>query len=55
MMPERPIRIVDQWMQSLRLYRAARFVASPETTWDSSPFLLGCGLDALTTGPVQET
>ena len=28
MLPERPIRVVDQWMFHSRLYRAARFVAT---------------------------
>lgn len=54
MMPERPIRIVDQWMYHSRLYRAARFVASRNDLDLIQLFSFGCGLDALTTDQVQE-
>ena len=52
--PERPIRVVDQWMYHSRLYRAARFVASRNDLDLIQLFSFGCGLDALTTDEVQE-
>ena len=54
MRPERPIRVVDQWMFHSRLYRAARFVASRNDLDLIQLFSFGCGLDALTTDQVQE-
>ncbi len=54
MHPERPIRVVDQWMFHSRLYRAARFVASRNDLDLIQLFSFGCGLDALTTDQVQE-
>ncbi|OUO45240.1 CoA activase [Olsenella sp. An285] len=54
MKPERPIRVVDQWMFHSRLYRAARFVASRNDLDLIQLFSFGCGLDALTTDQVQE-
>lgn len=54
MEPERPIRVVDQWMFHSRLYRAARFVASRNDLDLIQLFSFGCGLDALTTDQVQE-
>ena len=54
MSPERPIRVVDQWMFHSRLYRAARFVASRNDLDLIQLFSFGCGLDALTTDEVQE-
>ncbi|MGI6229866.1 MAG: acyl-CoA dehydratase activase-related protein [Tractidigestivibacter sp.] len=54
MSPERPIRVVDQWMFHSRLYRAARFVASRNDLDLIQLFSFGCGLDALTTDQVQE-
>ncbi len=54
MNPERPIRVVDQWMYHSRLYRAARFVASRNDLDLIQLFSFGCGLDALTTDEVQE-
>ena len=54
MLPERPIRVVDQWMYHSRLYRAARFVASRNDLDMIQLFSFGCGLDALTTDQVQE-
>ncbi|MCL2332055.1 MAG: acyl-CoA dehydratase activase-related protein, partial [Actinomycetia bacterium] len=54
MKPERPIRVVDQWMYHSRLFAAARFV----TTRDDLDLIqlnsFGCGLDALTTDQCQE-
>ena len=54
MLPERPIRVVDQWMFHSRLYRAARFVATRNDLDLIQLFSFGCGLDALTTDEVQE-
>ncbi|MDI9590948.1 MAG: acyl-CoA dehydratase activase-related protein [Acidobacteriota bacterium] len=52
--PERPIRVVDQWMYHSRLYRAARFVAMRNDLDLVQLNSFGCGLDALTTDEVQE-
>ncbi|MCI1666149.1 MAG: 2-hydroxyacyl-CoA dehydratase [Atopobiaceae bacterium] len=52
--PERPIRVVDQWMYHSRLYRAARFVAMRNDLDMIQLNSFGCGLDALTTDEVQE-
>ena len=52
--PERPIRVVDQWMYHSRLYRAARFVAGRNDLDMIQLSSFGCGLDALTTDQVQE-
>ncbi len=54
MKPERPIRVVDQWMYHSRLYRAARFVATRNDLDLIQLNSFGCGLDALTTDQVQE-
>lgn len=54
MAPERPIRVVDQWMYHSRLYRAARFVATRNDLDLVQLQSFGCGLDALTTDEVQE-
>ncbi|WP_058271008.1 2-hydroxyacyl-CoA dehydratase [Olsenella massiliensis] len=54
MLPERPIRVVDQWMYHSRLYRAARFVASRNDLDLIQLQSFGCGLDALTTDQVEE-
>ena len=54
MEPERPIRVVDQWMYHSRLYRAARFVAARNDLDLIQLNSFGCGLDALTTDQVQE-
>ena len=54
MAPERPIRVVDQWMYHSRLYRAARFVASRNDLDLIQLNSFGCGLDALTCDQVQE-
>ncbi|MBQ1841105.1 MAG: 2-hydroxyacyl-CoA dehydratase [Atopobiaceae bacterium] len=52
--PERPIRVVDQWMYHARLYRAARFVTMRNDLDLVQLNSFGCGLDALTTDEVQE-
>ena len=54
MEPERPIRVVDQWMYHSRLYRAARFVATRNDLDLIQLNSFGCGLDALTCDQVQE-
>jgi predicted nucleotide-binding protein (sugar kinase/HSP70/actin superfamily) len=54
MEPERPIRVVDQWMYHSRLYRAARFVSTRNDLDLVQLNSFGCGLDALTTDQVQE-
>ncbi|MCL1879982.1 MAG: acyl-CoA dehydratase activase-related protein [Actinomycetia bacterium] len=52
--PERPLRVVDQWMFHTRLYAAAKYC----TTRDDLDLIqlnsFGCGLDAITTDQVQE-
>ena len=52
--PERPIRVVDQWMFHSRLYAAARFVTMRNDLDLVQMNSFGCGLDALTTDQVQE-
>ena len=52
--PERPIRVVDQWMFHSRLYAAARFVTMRNDLDLVQLNSFGCGLDALTTDQVQE-
>ena len=54
MRPERPIRVVDQWMYHSRLYAAARFVTTRNDLDLIQLNSFGCGLDALTTDQVQE-
>ncbi|MBY4798209.1 2-hydroxyacyl-CoA dehydratase [Collinsella sp. AGMB00827] len=52
--PERPIRVVDQWMYHSRLYAAARLVTMRNDLDLIQMNSFGCGLDALTTDQVQE-
>lgn len=52
--PERPIRVVDQWMYHSRLYRAAKLVTLRNDLDLIQLNSFGCGLDALTTDQVQE-
>lgn len=52
--PDRPIRVVDQWMYHSRLYRAAKFVTTRNDLDLIQLNSFGCGLDALTTDQVQE-
>ena len=54
MHPERPLRIVDQWMYHSRLYAAARYVTTRNDLDLIQLNSFGCGLDALTTDQVQE-
>jgi len=52
--PERPLRIVDQWMYHSRLYAAAKLVTTRPNLDLIQLNSFGCGLDALTTDQVQE-
>lgn len=52
--PERPLRVVDQWMFHSRLYAAAKFVTTRPDLDLIQLNSFGCGLDALTTDQVQE-
>ena len=54
LVPERPIRVVDQWMYHSRLYAVARFVTMRNDLDLIQLNSFGCGLDALTTDQVQE-
>ena len=54
MQPDRPIRVVDQWMYHSRLYAAAKFVTTRNDLDLIQLNSFGCGLDALTTDQVQE-
>ena len=52
--PDRPIRVVDQWVYHSRLYRAAKLVTLRDDLDLIQLNSFGCGLDALTTDQVQE-
>jgi len=52
--PERPLRVVDQWMYHSRLYAAAKLVTTRSNLDLIQLNSFGCGLDALTTDQVQE-
>ena len=52
--PERPIRVVDQWVYHSRLYSAAQFVARRDDLELIQLNSFGCGLDAVTTDQVSE-
>lgn len=52
--PERPMRVVDQWMYHTRLYAAAQFVAAKPDLELIQLNSFGCGLDAVTTDQVSE-
>ena len=52
--PERPIRVVDQWVYHSRLYSAAQFVAKRNDLELIQLNSFGCGLDAVTTDQVSE-
>ena len=52
--PQRPIRVVDQWVYHSRLYSAAEFVAQREDLELVQLNSFGCGLDAVTTDQVNE-
>ncbi|MDR2672999.1 MAG: 2-hydroxyacyl-CoA dehydratase [Coriobacteriales bacterium] len=52
--PERPLRVVDQWMYHTRLYAAAKLVTTRPDLDLIQLNSFGCGLDAITTDQVQE-
>ncbi|MEL1135224.1 acyl-CoA dehydratase activase-related protein [Desulfitobacterium sp. THU1] len=52
--PERPMRVVDQWMYHTRLYAAAQFVAEQPNLELIQLNSFGCGLDAVTIDQVKE-
>ena len=52
--PERPIRVVDQWVYHSRLYTAAEFVRERNDLELVQLNSFGCGLDAVTTDQVAE-
>jgi predicted CoA-substrate-specific enzyme activase len=51
---ERPLRVVDQWVYSTRLYAAASFAARRSDIALVQLTSFGCGLDAVTSDQVQE-
>lgn len=52
--PERPLRVVDQWVYHSRLYTAAEFVASRNDLDLVQLNSFGCGLDAVTCDQISE-
>ena len=52
--PQRPIRVVDQWVYHSRLYSAAEFILKREDLELIQLNSFGCGLDAVTTDQVNE-
>ncbi len=52
--PDRPIRVIDQWMYHSRLYAAAKLVTMVPSLDLIQLNSFGCGLDAITTDQVQE-
>jgi len=52
--PERPLRVVDQWVYHSRLYNAAEFVRSRKDLELVQLNSFGCGLDAVTTDQVAD-
>lgn len=53
-LPERPLRVVDQWMFHSRLYAAADFVGKHDNLELVQINSFGCGVDAVTTDEVEE-
>lgn len=53
-LPERPLRVVDQWMFHSRLYAAADFVGKHDNLELVQINSFGCGVDAVTTDQVEE-
>ena len=53
-LPERPLRVVDQWMFHSRLYAAADFVGRHDNLEFVQINSFGCGVDAVTTDQVEE-
>ncbi|MDR2196951.1 MAG: acyl-CoA dehydratase activase-related protein [Coriobacteriales bacterium] len=52
--PERPLRVVDQWMYHSRLYAAAKLCTLRRDLDLIQLNSFGCGLDAITTDQAQE-
>ncbi len=52
--PERPLRVVDQWVYHSRLYTAAQFVSKRDDLELIQLNSFGCGLDAVTTDQVSD-
>ena len=52
--PERPLRVVDQWVFHSRLYSAAEFVSKRNDLELIQLNSFGCGLDAVTSDQVNE-
>ena len=52
--PERPLRVVDQWVFHSRMYQAAEYVGKRDDLELIQLFSFGCGLDAVTTDQVEE-
>ena len=52
--PERPLRVLDQWVYHSRLYTAAEFVCGRNDLELIQLNSFGCGLDAVTTDQVNE-
>ena len=50
--PERPLRVVDQWVYHSRLYDAAEYIRTRDDLEMIQLFSFGCGLDAVTTDQV---
>lgn len=53
-LPERPMRVVDQWVYHSRLYSAAEFVCRRDDLDLVQLNSFGCGLDAVTVDQVNE-
>ena len=52
--PERPLRVLDQWVYHSRLYNAAEFVGGRDDLELIQLNSFGCGLDAVTTDQVAD-
>ena len=52
--PQRPLRVVDQWVYHSRLYTAAEFVSHRDDLELVQLTSFGCGLDAVTADQVSE-
>lgn len=52
--PERPLRVVDQWVYHSRLYSAAEFVSKRNNLEIIQLTSFGCGLDAVTSDQMSE-
>ena len=52
--PQRPLRVVDQWVYHSRLYAAAEYIRQRDDLELIQLNSFGCGLDAVTTDQVSE-